>query len=105
MDEQTKHLLDWSQWGSQWIEHLRKSKPLGRELERHLHKFEETFTQIGRKASLLDANKNEEEPVALELDGLVTYQASYRAGADESEGNFGIGITAGEELVELANEA
>jgi len=54
---------------------------------------------------VLGANKNEEEPVALELDGLVTYQASYRAGADESEGNFGIGITAGEELVELANEA
>ncbi len=54
---------------------------------------------------VLGANKNEEEPVALELEGLVTYQASYRAGADESEGNFGIGITAGEELVELANEA
>ncbi|WP_103108219.1 superoxide dismutase [Brevibacillus reuszeri] len=65
MDEQTKHLLDWSQWGRQWIEHLRKSKPLGRELERHLHKFEETFTQIGRKASLLDANKNREELPAL----------------------------------------
>ncbi|WP_289135158.1 superoxide dismutase [uncultured Brevibacillus sp.] len=65
MDEQTKHLLDWSQWGRQWIEHLRKSKPLGRELERHLHKFEETFTQIGKKASLLDANKNDEELPAL----------------------------------------
>lgn len=61
LDEQTKHLLDWSQWGRQWIEHLRKSKPLGRELERHLHKFEETFTQIGRKASQLNQTQNQEE--------------------------------------------
>ncbi|MGG1664149.1 superoxide dismutase [Brevibacillus sp. NRS-1366] len=61
MDEQTKHLLDWSQWGRQWIEHLRKSKPLNRELERHLHKFEETFTQIGRKASQLETTPHSEE--------------------------------------------
>lgn len=61
MDEQTKHLLDWSQWGRQWIEHLRRHKPLTRELERHLHKFEETFTLIGRKVSRLDHSKQGEE--------------------------------------------
>lgn len=63
MEEQTKHLLDWSQWGRQWIDHLRRSRRLNRELERHLHKFEENFTTIGRKASLLNpANQEEELP-------------------------------------------
>lgn len=57
------------------------------------------------KGEVLGANKNEEEPVALELPGVVTYTASYRAGADESGGNFGIGIVAGEELKETANDA
>lgn len=54
MEAQTRHLLDWSQWGRQWVEHVRRQKPLNRELERHLHKFEESFTQIGRRASRLD---------------------------------------------------
>lgn len=53
MEDQTRQLLDWSQWGRQWIEQLRKNKPLNRELERHLHKFDESFTNIGKKASRL----------------------------------------------------
>ncbi|MDF2680846.1 MAG: putative superoxide dismutase [Brevibacillus sp.] len=61
MEEQTKQLLDWSQWGRQWIEHLRGHKKLNRELERHLHKFEETFTQLGRKAARLNSSKQPDE--------------------------------------------
>ncbi|MFS0917460.1 superoxide dismutase [Brevibacillus sp. 179-C 1.1 NHS] len=61
MEEETKNLLDWSQWGRQWIEHLRKHKTLNRELERHLHKFDETFTFIGRKASKLSTTQGGEE--------------------------------------------
>ncbi len=60
MEEQAKQLLDWSQWGRQWIDHLRKQKPINRELERHLHKFEESFTKIGRQASRLDKLAAEE---------------------------------------------
>ena len=65
MEEQIKHLLNWSQWGQQWVEHLRKEKPLHRELERHLHKFEETFTTIGREASRLEKGGVQEELPAL----------------------------------------
>ncbi|GED24856.1 hypothetical protein BAG01nite_09580 [Brevibacillus agri] len=54
MEEKTKQLLDWSQWGCQWIDHLRRQKTLNRELERHLHKFEESFTKIGRQATRMD---------------------------------------------------
>lgn len=61
MEEQTRQLLDWSQWGRQWIEQLRDRKPLNRELERHLHKFEEAFTQLGRKAARLTSDKQKEE--------------------------------------------
>jgi Fe-Mn family superoxide dismutase len=50
MQENVKQLIDWSEWGRQWIEHLRKKPPFTRELGRHLHKFEEAFFQIGRKA-------------------------------------------------------
>lgn len=67
MVEEAKNLLDWSQWGRQWIEHLRKHKTLNRELERHLHKFEETFTRIGRQASKLDSTKD-----SVELPALIT---------------------------------
>lgn len=65
MEEQTRHLLNWSQWGRQWIEHLRKEKPLHRELERHLHKFEEAFTTIGRKAARLEKGSEQAELPAL----------------------------------------
>ncbi|WP_432776587.1 superoxide dismutase [Brevibacillus gelatini] len=51
MEEKTRKLLDWSQWGRQWIDHLRRKKTLNRELERHLHKFEESFIKIGRQAT------------------------------------------------------
>ncbi|MFD2369921.1 superoxide dismutase [Brevibacillus sp. GCM10020057] len=61
MEEQTRQLLDWSQWGRQWIEQLRDRKQLNRELERHLHKFEETFTQLGRMAARLTSDKEKEE--------------------------------------------
>lgn len=61
MEEQTRQLLDWSQWGRQWIEHLRSRKKLNRELERHLHKFEETFTQLGRNAGRLKPEEQKEQ--------------------------------------------
>lgn len=61
LQEETKNLLDWSQWGRQWIEQLRKHRTLNRELERHLHKFDESFTQIGRQVSRLDLTKEQEE--------------------------------------------
>lgn len=61
MEEQARQILDWSQWGRQWIEHLRGRKKLNRELERHLHKFEETFTQLGRKAERLSRSSQSEE--------------------------------------------
>ncbi|WP_400164204.1 superoxide dismutase [Brevibacillus sp. TJ4] len=60
MEEQIRHLMDWSQWGRQWVEHLRTKKPLHRELERHLHKFDETFTSIGRQAARLDKGRVQE---------------------------------------------
>lgn len=53
MEEQIRDLQNWSQWGQQWIAHLRKGRALHRELERHLHKFEETFVTIGKKAERL----------------------------------------------------
>jgi superoxide dismutase, Fe-Mn family len=65
LEEQIKHLVNWSQWGSQWIEHLRKSKQLGRELERHLHKFDEAFTLIGRKAAQIKKAPHHEAVPAL----------------------------------------
>ncbi|MGG0935345.1 superoxide dismutase [Brevibacillus centrosporus] len=66
MEEQTKQLLDWSQWGRQWIERMRDQKKWNRELEHHLHKFEETFIQLGRKAARLNADTQSEElPVLL----------------------------------------
>ncbi|RNB86152.1 superoxide dismutase [Brevibacillus panacihumi] len=64
MEDQTRQLLDWSQWGRQWVDQLRKNKPLNRELERHLHKFDESFTNIGKKASRLGrANDSDELPI------------------------------------------
>lgn len=66
MEQQTRNLMDWSQWGRQWIENLRKNSTLNRELERHLHKFDESFTQIGKKASRMDrANKDVELPTLI----------------------------------------
>ncbi|MFF2529415.1 superoxide dismutase [Brevibacillus sp. NPDC058079] len=65
MVEEAKNLLDWSQWGRQWIEHLRRHKTLNRELERHLHKFEESFTVIGRQASKLGSTQESDELPAL----------------------------------------
>lgn len=64
MEDQTRQLLDWSQWGRQWVDQLRKNKPRNRELERHLHKFDESFTNIGKKASRLGrANDSDELPI------------------------------------------
>ncbi|MBE5397176.1 superoxide dismutase [Brevibacillus borstelensis] len=62
MQEHTRHLSNWSQWGIQWIEHLRRQHRFNRELERHMHKFEEAFSQIGRRANSL---KNEESATAI----------------------------------------
>jgi Fe-Mn family superoxide dismutase len=50
LQEKVKQLIDWSEWGRQWIEYLRKKPPFTRELERYLHKFEDAFVQVGRKA-------------------------------------------------------
>jgi len=61
LEEQTKQLLDWSEWGRQWIGQLRGSKQFNRELERHLHKFEETFTLLGRQAARLSSDRQKEE--------------------------------------------
>ena|GEM_PF-508886 len=65
MEDQTRHLLDWSQWGRQWIENLRKNKPLNRELERHLHKFDESFTLIGKRALRLQRTEGMDELTTL----------------------------------------
>ncbi|USG64180.1 superoxide dismutase [Brevibacillus ruminantium] len=59
MQDYTRHLSNWSQWGIQWIEHLRREHRFNRELERHMHKFEEEFTQIGRKAYSLKKSRDE----------------------------------------------
>jgi Fe-Mn family superoxide dismutase len=63
LEERVKLLVDWSQWGRQWIEYLRKKPPVATELQRHLHKFEEAFTHIGRKASLCQGKKTAEQEI------------------------------------------
>ncbi|MFY0545368.1 superoxide dismutase [Brevibacillus sp. H7] len=63
MEEKVRHLIDWSQWGRQWIDYLRKKPPVASELERHLHKFEEAFTQVGRKASQYPGKGNGEQDI------------------------------------------
>lgn len=63
MEDKVKHLIDWSQWGRQWIEYLRKKPPVSTELERHLHKFEEAFIQVGRKASHCQEKKGAEQEI------------------------------------------
>ncbi len=63
MEEKVRHLIDWSQWGRQWVEYLRKKPLVASELERHLHKFEEAFTHVGRKASLYVGKDGEKQEV------------------------------------------
>ncbi|QQE73341.1 superoxide dismutase [Brevibacillus composti] len=59
MQEYTRHLSNWSQWGIQWIEELRRQHRFNRELESHMHKFEEAFIQIGRSAQSLKKSRDE----------------------------------------------
>lgn len=54
---------------------------------------------------VLGENKNEEEPVSLQFGDDIEFTVSYRAGVDESAGNFGIGVTAGEGMKETLEEA
>lgn len=51
MKDKMKHLIDWSQWGRQWVDYLRRKPPVIPGLERHLKKFEDAFTHVGRRAT------------------------------------------------------
>lgn len=54
---------------------------------------------------VLGENKNEDEPVTLAMGDDISFTVSYRAGVDESAGNFGIGVMAGDNMKETVNDA
>ncbi len=71
-----QHLLDWSEWGRQWIEYLRQN-PRSSEKKRELHKFYVAFSEVGRKAAYY-LEKPNREPEKVHL----THQA------EEIQSNF-----------------
>ncbi|MBO8163779.1 MAG: superoxide dismutase [Brevibacillus sp.] len=65
MKQTIRQLIDWSQWGNQWVEYLRK-KPESEHYERDLAQFSGAFADIGRRAkTLLKKNENEQEILRL----------------------------------------
>ena len=49
-------------------------------------------------AKILGEEKSENEEVTAELPGYLEFKVSHREGADNSDGNWGLGVTAGSEL-------
>ncbi|UFJ39097.1 superoxide dismutase [Brevibacillus humidisoli] len=52
MRHEIQQLIDWSQWGMQWVEYLRRKFP-SQDIERDLAGFTDAFMEIGKKASML----------------------------------------------------
>ena len=60
LKQNVRQLIDWSEWGRQWVDYLRRKPHLVPEAKKDLSKFSDAFTEIGRRAvSYLD-KKNEE---------------------------------------------
>jgi Fe-Mn family superoxide dismutase len=52
LNQNIQHLVNWSQWGCQWVDYLRRKPEFATEAERNLKKFEAAFSEVGRKASV-----------------------------------------------------
>lgn len=61
MDKTIQHLIDWSEWGQQWIGYLRKKPQQYSFAKRDLNRFAEAFSEVGRKAAALQ-HKPPQEP-------------------------------------------
>jgi len=53
LKEKLDQLVNWSDWGRQWIDYLRRKPQLVSRLDRDVRKFETAFEQIGEKAKWL----------------------------------------------------
>jgi Fe-Mn family superoxide dismutase len=67
LNEKIDHLINWSEWGRQWVDYLRRRPALVIEMERHIKKFDAAFHQIGDKARTLKKT----EPTDLEITRLT----------------------------------
>ncbi|WP_139491514.1 superoxide dismutase [Brevibacillus dissolubilis] len=64
MNQPLQHLMDWSEWGRQWVQYLRNNPEMSAH-KKHLVKFEAAFTEIGRRAAhglTKDGGKSVAEP-------------------------------------------
>ncbi|NGQ94385.1 superoxide dismutase [Brevibacillus sp. SYP-B805] len=63
MKEKIEHLINWSEWGRQWVDYLRRKPALIHELERQVRKFDAAFHQIGDKARQLQKSEPDEAEI------------------------------------------
>ena len=63
LNHQIQHLLDWSEWGRQWVDYLRQN-PHCAEMKRDLHKFHVAFSEVGRKANYYQDKEDREEQIS-----------------------------------------
>ncbi|MGD8188760.1 superoxide dismutase [Brevibacillus ginsengisoli] len=66
MEDRVQHLVNWSEWGKQWVQYLQHKPQIKGDVKRQLHKFHSAFQEIGEKATLFNtSNKTESEIVLL----------------------------------------
>jgi Fe-Mn family superoxide dismutase len=56
-----QQLINWSEWGRQWIDYLQRKAELPHGAEQDLHRFAAAFTDIGRRAASFQLPESEVE--------------------------------------------
>lgn len=68
MHNSVNQILDWSEWGQQWVDYLMHKRKWTPERKKELQQFSRLFSRIGKKASQLLYQENEEEISRLALE-------------------------------------